>query len=78
MYALNAFNTTQIYIKCCWTFTKNKARNQKFKETRDTRYIFWKELYKAFFRHDMAHGGFKDLPSDKEQLLIKYYTKKLC
>ena len=42
-------------------FTKNKKRIQKFKETRDTSYIYKNELDKAFFHHDMAYGYFKDL-----------------
>ena len=42
-------------------FTINKKRIQKFKETRDTSYIYKNELDKAFFHHDMAYGYFKDL-----------------
>ena len=42
-------------------FTKNKERIQKFKETRDTSYIYENELDKACFQHDMAYGDFKDL-----------------
>ena len=42
-------------------FTKNKERIQKFKETRDSRYIYQNELDKACFQHDMAYGDFKDL-----------------
>ena len=33
----------------------------KFKETVDSRYIYQKELDKAYFQHDMAYGDFKDL-----------------
>ena len=44
----------------CGTFTKNKKRNQKFKETGDTSYIYKNEL-EACFQHDMAYGDFKDL-----------------
>ena len=40
----------------CETFTKNKERIQKFKETRDTDYIYKNELDKACFQHDMAYG----------------------
>ena len=46
----------------CEPFTKNKERSQKFKETGDTSYIYKNELDKACFQHDMAYGGFKDLP----------------
>ena len=45
----------------CWSFTKNKVRTQKFKETRDSRYIYENELEKACFQHDMAYGDFNDL-----------------
>ena len=45
----------------CVTFTKNKERIQKFKETGDTSYIYKNELDKACFQHDMAYGDFKDL-----------------
>ena len=45
----------------CGPFTKNKERIQKFKETRDTSYIYKNELDKAYFQHDMAYGDFKDL-----------------
>ena len=37
----------------CGPFTKNKERNQKFKEIGDTNYI---RLDKDCFRHDMAYG----------------------
>ena len=45
----------------CGTFTKNKERIQKFKETGDTSYIYKNKLDKACFQHDMAYGDFKDL-----------------
>ena len=45
----------------CGPFTKNKERTQKFKETGNSRYIYTNELDKAFFRHGMAYGNFKDL-----------------
>ena len=35
---------------------------QKFKQIGDSRYIFQNELDKTCFQHDMARGGFKDLP----------------
>ena len=41
---------------------KNKKRIQKFKETGNSRYIYRNELDKAFFQHDIAYEGFKDLP----------------
>ena len=45
----------------CGPFTKNEERIQKFKETRDSRYIYQNELDKVCFQHDMAYGDFKDL-----------------
>ena len=45
----------------CGTFTKNKERIQKFKETRDISYIYKNKLDKVAFQHDMAHGDFKDI-----------------
>ena len=38
-----------------------KKRIRKFKEIRDSKYIYEGELYKAFFQHDMAYGDFKNL-----------------
>ena len=43
----------------CGPFTKDKER--KFKETKDSRYIYQDELDKACFQHDIAHGDFEDL-----------------
>ena len=40
---------------------KNKERIQKFKETRDLRYIYQNKLDKTCFQHDMAYEDFKDL-----------------
>ena len=45
----------------CGPFTKKQKKIQKFKETRDSRYIYKNELDKAYFQHDMAYGDFKDL-----------------
>ena len=45
----------------CRTFTKTKKRIQKFKETRDSRYIYENEPGKACFQQDMAYWDFKDL-----------------
>ena len=39
----------------------NKERIQKFKEVKDSQYIYQNELEKACFQHDMAHGDFKHL-----------------
>ena len=64
----------------CGPFTKNKERIQKFKETRDSRYIFQNELDKASFQYGMAYGDFKDLTRrrasdktlrDKHLILLK-------
>ena len=45
----------------CGTFTKNKERIQKFKETGDSTYIYRNELDKTCFQNDMAYEDFKDL-----------------
>ena len=52
---------TKFTYSACGTFTKNKERIQKFKETGDTNYIYINELDKAYFQHDMAYRDFKDL-----------------
>ena len=39
----------------CGSFTKNKERIQKFKETGDPRYIHQNGLNKACFQHGMAY-----------------------
>ena len=45
----------------CGTFTKNKEKIKRFKQTGDSRYIYRNELDEACFQHDMAYGDFKDL-----------------
>ena len=45
----------------CRPFTKHKQRIQKFKETKDTNYIYKNELCKACFVHDAAYSDTKDL-----------------
>ena len=45
----------------CEPFTKSKERIQKFKETKDSRYIYQNELDKACSQHDMIYRDFKDL-----------------
>ena len=45
----------------CGLFTKNKEQIQKFKETRDTSYIYKNELDKACSQHDIEYGDFKDI-----------------
>ena len=40
---------------------KNKEIIQKYKETKDSRYIYKIELDIACFQHDMTYGYFKDL-----------------
>ena len=34
---------------------------QKFKETRDSSYIYWNELERACFHHNITYGDFKNL-----------------
>ena len=45
----------------CGPFTKKKEIIQKFKETKDTKYIYGNELDKACFQHYMAYEDLKDL-----------------
>ena len=47
----------------CRSFTKNKERIQKFKETASSRYIVQSELHKGRFQDDMDYGS--DKGSDK-------------
>ena len=44
----------------CGSFTKKQIKNKKFKETRDSRYIYQNELHKVCFEHDTAYEDFKD------------------
>ena len=50
-----------ITYSACEPFTRKEERWQKFKETGDSRYIYWNELDKACFEHEMAYGDFEDL-----------------
>ena len=43
----------------CGTFTKNKERIQKFRETGDSRNIYQNELAKACFQQNVAYRDFK-------------------
>ena len=51
----------QFTYSACGPFTKHKQRIQKFKETRDTNYIYKNELDKACFTHDAVYSDSKDL-----------------
>ena len=53
-------------------FPRSEGRIQKFKETRDARYIHQNEPNKTCFQADVAYGDFKDYLDN--QLLIKYYV----
>ena len=47
----------------CRSFTRIKERIPKIKKKAvDSRYIYQNELEETYFQHDMACGGFKDLP----------------
>ena len=59
----------------CGSFTKNKERIQKFKQTGDTDYIYKNELGKACF-HDVADGDFKDLK--RRTVSDKILINKAC
>ena len=58
---LSVFDKSWFTYSACGTFTKNKERIQKFKETEDSRYIYQNELDKACFQHGMPWVGFKNL-----------------
>ena len=45
----------------CGSFTKNKERILKLKETGDTNYTYKNELDKAYFQHGMVYEDFEDL-----------------
>ena len=64
----------QFTYSACGPFTKNKERIQKFKQTRDTSYIYKNELDKAYFQHDMAYGDFKELK--RRTFSVKVLTDK--
>ena len=49
-------------------FTKNKVRIQKFKEARDSQYMYQSELDKTCFQHDRAYGDIKDLTKKNDFL----------
>ena len=51
----------QFTYSACEPFTKHKQRIQKFKEIRDTNYIYKNELDKACFANDAAYSDSKDL-----------------
>ena len=51
----------EFIYSACGSFTKNKERIQKFKETGFTSYINKNELDKACFQQDLAYGDFKRL-----------------
>ena len=59
--------TPEIHLKqpgflqsACNPFTKNQESMKNIKETGDPRYFYQNELDEACFKHDMAHGDFKD------------------
>ena len=56
------------------SFTKNKERIQKFKVTRNKKYIYRNELDEACYQHDMAYRDFKDLA--KKDLAKRTFSDK--
>ena len=56
------FKTPGFTYNACGSFTKNKERIKKCRETGDSRYIYQNELNKDAIQHDVAYGDFKDLP----------------
>ena len=51
----------------CGPLTKSKQRIKKFMQTGNTNYIY-KNLDKACFQHDMAHGKYKNLERRTNQI----------
>ena len=45
----------------CGSFTRNKERIEKFRQTGSTDFIYRNELDKACFQHDMAHRKSKEI-----------------
>ena len=43
----------------CGSFTKNKGKIQKLKETGELWYIYQSKLDKVYFQYDMAYWDFK-------------------
>ena len=68
---LSARDNQDLLIVAFEPFTKNKERIQKFKETRDTKYIYRNELDEACFQHDMTYGDFEDFAkrTDSDKVL---------
>ena len=66
------------------SFTKNKEKIKKFKETGDLRYIYQDKLGKVCFQHSLDYGHFKDLTrrttSDKvvRDLALNIATNPKC
>ena len=54
-------NSLVLLIVLAVHLQKNKGRIEKFMQTGNTDFIYKKELDKACFEHDMAHGKTKDL-----------------
>ena len=70
-----------------WIIYKKQIKNKKFKETRDSRYIYQNELHKVCFEHDTAYEDFKDwtrrTASNKivqrglASMVYKFFDKKI-
>ena len=52
----------------CGPFIKNKERKEKFKETRDSQYIYQKQLDKNYFQHDIACWDFNHYDLTKRKV----------
>ena len=52
---LAALTNSEFTYSACISFTKNKEKKQKFKETQDSLYIYQNKLGKACFQHDMTY-----------------------
>ena len=54
-------------------FIKNRERNQKFKETGDSQYIYQNKLDKACFHYDVTYEDFKNLPRRTDFVKVLRY-----
>ena len=59
-----------------WPLTKHHERIKKFKETGDLNHICKNILDKAYFAHDAAHSGRKDLA--KRTICDKILGDRAC
>ena len=57
----NLFKQPGFTYSTCATFTKHSKRIQKFRVTGNLKHLYRHKLDKAYFAHDAAYSGSKDL-----------------